>query len=285
MSLRSGQTKSTSVSFDEDVGLGRRETAVIEEGVEAGLEVSAGVGDRRCEPGSCPSFVGWRSASSRAPGSRRRSASFDDLLELVFLEDAGEVELGAGGGGDGDAVVGRDLVGRENGSVKEEALTLARCAPRGRDLDPPVQGTDAPERRRPIGGSARRRSRGSRPSTALAVRPRGGPRRTPRGEEGGACPIRSVARSPASRSRRRPAAHARPPRAAAPQVSRSPRPAARSLSFTPYAVVNVRRPWLTPPIVPTKPQQNSLPQCRSSNPHSPSTLMTSRLSRPPSNSA
>ena len=39
----------------------------------------------------------------------------------VALEDAGEVELGAGGGGDGDAVVDGDLVGGENGSVKEEA--------------------------------------------------------------------------------------------------------------------------------------------------------------------
>ena len=35
----------------------------------------------------------------------------DGLLQLVFLEDAGEVELGAGGGGHGDAVAGGDLVG------------------------------------------------------------------------------------------------------------------------------------------------------------------------------
>jgi hypothetical protein len=45
----------------------------------------------------------------------------DGLLQLVFLQDAGEVELGAGGGGDGDAVVSGDLVGGENGSVKEES--------------------------------------------------------------------------------------------------------------------------------------------------------------------
>ena len=45
----------------------------------------------------------------------------DGLLELVLLQDAGEIEQCAGGGGDGDAVVGGDLVGGENGSVKEES--------------------------------------------------------------------------------------------------------------------------------------------------------------------
>jgi hypothetical protein len=59
----------------------------------------------------------------------------DGLLKLMALEDAGEVEERAGGGGDVDAVVGGDLVGGENGSVKEEAWSLG-SRPRGRDVDP-----------------------------------------------------------------------------------------------------------------------------------------------------
>ena len=48
------------VSFDEDVGLGPRETAVIEEGVEAGLEVSSGVGwwGERAEGSACLAWSG-----------------------------------------------------------------------------------------------------------------------------------------------------------------------------------------------------------------------------------
>jgi hypothetical protein len=59
----------------------------------------------------------------------------DGLLELMALEYTGEVDEGAGGGGDGDAVPHRDLVGRENGSVKEEAGALG-SRPRRRDVDP-----------------------------------------------------------------------------------------------------------------------------------------------------
>ena len=69
-----------------------------------------------------PFFVGCVCRLPRVVGARL----VDRLLELVALQDAGEVELGAGGGGDGDAGVGGDLVGGENGSVKEEPGRLAR---------------------------------------------------------------------------------------------------------------------------------------------------------------
>jgi hypothetical protein len=84
-------------AFDEDVGLGRRETAVIEEGVEAGLEVSAGVG-------------GWGERAQVGGASLRRVPVWlrafevealglvDGLLQLVFLKNAGEVEQGCGRG-------------------------------------------------------------------------------------------------------------------------------------------------------------------------------------------
>ena len=225
-------------SLDEDVGLGRRETAVIEEGGEASLEVASGVG-------------GWRERSEVGGASLRRVPVWlrafeaealglvDGLLELVFLEDAGQVEQGAGGGGDGDAVVGGDLVGGENGSVKEESGSLPASDERVVISMRPFHGRMAPESAGRAGGSAPRRSPGLPPSTAPSVRPRGGPRRTPRGEEGGACPIRLVSRSPGRRF---------PPRAAALALTTPcclpARPAitasgARLLAFAPYAVVNV----------------------------------------------
>ena len=56
------------------------------------------------------------SARSAAPG------------EAVFLEDGGEVEEGAGGGGDRDGVVGGHLVGSRSES---QTLRLGRCTSRG----------------------------------------------------------------------------------------------------------------------------------------------------------
>jgi hypothetical protein len=58
----------------------------------------------------------------------------DGLLELMALQDGREVEEGAGGRGDGDAVVRGDLVVGENGSVKEESGLCSSRPPR-RHLD------------------------------------------------------------------------------------------------------------------------------------------------------
>jgi hypothetical protein len=131
--------------LDEDVRLGPRETAVIEEGLEARLEVSAGVG-RRGERAE-----GSGAALGRvAPGEVVRAGEAEDLdlvdglLELVALQDAGQVEERAGGSCDGDAVPHRDLVRGENGSVKEEAWSLSR-APRHRQFDPACPESKGPE--------------------------------------------------------------------------------------------------------------------------------------------
>jgi hypothetical protein len=79
----------------------------------------------------------------------------DRLLQLVSLQDAREVELGAGGGGDGDAVVGGDLVGGENGSVKEESGSLA-FVPWDGHVDAAVERPEAPQGAgRPVADNAR----------------------------------------------------------------------------------------------------------------------------------
>src|SRR6185295_4868093 len=55
-------------------------------------------------------------------------------LEVLRADDGGEVEEGAGGGGDEDAVVGGDLVGREPSFVDLEPGARPQGA-RNRDLD------------------------------------------------------------------------------------------------------------------------------------------------------
>ena len=68
-----------------------------------------------------PRLVGWRSMRSCGSGQAADLGLVHGSVDLVWWEDAGEVELGAGCGGDGDPVAGGDLVGWENGSVKEES--------------------------------------------------------------------------------------------------------------------------------------------------------------------
>jgi hypothetical protein len=138
-------------ALDEDVGLGPGETAVIEEGVEAGLEVPARVGRWREGAEGSGAALG-RVALCQAVGASEAEPFrlVDGLLELMALQDAGEVEEAAGGGGDGDAVVGGDLVGGERlgeggGLVVESCLS----APSARSGPSRVEG---PRVRRPIGG-------------------------------------------------------------------------------------------------------------------------------------
>ena len=129
--------------FDEDVGVGCGETAVVEEGEEAGLELASGVGCGLSEVRD--SFLGGVAGGEFVcAGQAPDLGLVDGALQLVFGEDAGEVELGAGGGGDGDGVVGGDLVGWEDGSVEEQPGSGSACA-WGRDLDAAFARSDAPE--------------------------------------------------------------------------------------------------------------------------------------------
>ena len=103
------------------LGLRPRETAVTEECVEPGLEVLLGVGWwRERAEGSRPALCAVAVREGVWAWEAEALGFVDRLLELVTLEDASEVEQGAGGGGDGDAVADGDLVGGESGSMKKE---------------------------------------------------------------------------------------------------------------------------------------------------------------------
>jgi hypothetical protein len=119
---------------------------------------------------------GWRAG---APGVAREEGlkggraaepecfgAFGGARELVFRDDGGEVEEGAGGGGDRDAGLDRDLVGREG---REAGLNAGAVVFAGDgDLDLAARRVeDAPTAPRPSGGSAPRhvRRRGRRPSS------------------------------------------------------------------------------------------------------------------------
>ena len=122
--------------LDDGVGLGQLETAVIEEGVEASLEVGSGVGGWGERAEGFGASLGPVALCELVRAFEAEDLGLvDGLLQLMALEHAGEVEEGAGGGGDRDAVPHRDLVFGENGSVKEEARAFG-SRPRGRDVDP-----------------------------------------------------------------------------------------------------------------------------------------------------
>jgi hypothetical protein len=69
----------------------------------------------------------------------------DRSLEGCAVEDGGEVEEGSGWRGDGDAVARGDLVGVENGSVKEEPGTLTGSTGH-RQFDAAAPRAEDPER-------------------------------------------------------------------------------------------------------------------------------------------
>jgi hypothetical protein len=80
----------------------------------------------------------------------------DSALELALREDGGEVEEGAGDGGDRDAVVDGDLVGWEAGLVDLDAVARAHTAPWNGDLAWPTAPHDLPVR--PSGPMAQNRA-------------------------------------------------------------------------------------------------------------------------------
>jgi hypothetical protein len=103
-----------------DVGLWARQARPVHQGQEAPLQVALG-GLRTQRPclQCCPQLRGPRAAlvaryqgnqGSRV-GQPQRLSSFERPVELVELEDRGEVEQRAGDGGDGDAGLDGAFVG------------------------------------------------------------------------------------------------------------------------------------------------------------------------------
>ena len=187
----------------------------------------------------------------------------DGLLELVFLQDAREVELGAGGGGDGDAVVGGDLVGGENGSVKEESGRLLLSHGIVISMRP-FQG------RRPHRAPAERWLRTPPVARVAAIhRPR---RETTAVAHGVHPAVKRVEPARFDPSRDRPPANPRGEQLGPPDDTMLALRKGRDHRVRPK-VANVwhlcgaqLRDFGSPsPMMQTKPQQNSLPQCRSSN--------------------
>jgi hypothetical protein len=268
-------------SLNEDVGLGRRETAVIEEGGEASLEVSLGMGRGR------ERAEGFGAALRRVPVWLRALEPqalrlVNGLLQLVFLQDAGEVELCAGGGGDGDAVAGGDLVGGENGSVKEESGSLG-LVPRHGDLDAAVEGPQAPKRsgRSMAEDTAGRKGRCHPPP----------PQRDHLVAHGVHPAVKRVEPARPEPKVDRPGADVRRDQLRTcddamlpPREGRDHRVRAKVANFAPYTVVN----FATLAHAPNRDAKNATeltPSMPIFEHHSPKTLITNRLSRPPSNSA
>jgi hypothetical protein len=206
----------------------------------------------------------------------------DGLLQLVSLQDAGQVELGAGGGGDGDAVVGGDLVAGENGSVKEESGPSG-LVPRDGHVDAAVEGPQAPQRsgrsmaEDAAGGKGRCHpppaqgdhlvTHGVHPAVKRVEPARSEPKIDRPGADPGGEQLRTCDDAML------------PPREA-----RDHRVRAKVANFAPYTVVN----FATLAHAPNRDAKNATeltPSMPKFEHHSPSTLMTNRLSRPPSNSA
>jgi hypothetical protein len=200
----------------------------------------------------------------------------------VFLQDAREVELGAGGGGDRDAVAGRDLVRGENGSVEEEPAALG-SRPLGRDLDPAVPRAEAPQSAgRSVAEHAAGGERGGHPAPVLrddlvAHRVHPAVKRV------------ELARSHASSDRAR--AHAHREQLISSDDAMLPRGQVaddhvrrKVAYFFPLSGTN----QATLAHAPDHADENATeltPSVPKFEHHSPNTLMTNRLSRPPSNSA
>ena len=169
------------------------------------------------------------------PGSLLDLRFVERPVELVRFQDGGEVEEGPGRGRDGDALVRRHLVRRENGAVRKEVPPRLQRSWRG-DLYTRARGrANAPERGGgPVtqhGAPARGEHRGHPPAVA-AEHPM--PDRIDAGAETGATDLLQCAVRPHARSHRPRAADAgSPPRAAAPQGSRSPASAPRVRDLPP----------------------------------------------------
>jgi hypothetical protein len=126
----------------------------VEEGEEERFELA--LGDRGSEVAAvhdgpqrrCPSSS-VVSCEEGIEGKRACEAAVlglvDRPLELVGRQDCRQVEEGAGGGGDRDPLLHRDLVGRERDAARVDAGPLT--APRQADLGSgPRRVADAPQR-------------------------------------------------------------------------------------------------------------------------------------------
>ncbi|HZH25329.1 MAG TPA: hypothetical protein VEY49_10515, partial [Solirubrobacteraceae bacterium] len=92
--------------------------------------------------------------------------------QLAAADAAGEIRQGAGGGGNRDAVLGGDVVGREvEHAVHPDALALAASPANDRDVDPPAGRGPEVEQRSRVSVAQHRagpdRSHGGEPPAAV----------------------------------------------------------------------------------------------------------------------